>query len=219
MSVIVEFTLSNEGFVLGRALAADQDVDIVFERVISVDGSQTTYFWVIGDDPDETARHVRASPLVESLTTLDDLGDRALYGVQWTASGSDSGLLASLRRASGAVLAAETTRNGRWWFKARFVSREALGEFYRECRAASIMVEIEQIYQASSETVEPAAAVNALTESQREVLEHAVEAGYFAIPREASLGEVAADLEVSQQAVSETLRRGVHRILHTTVRA
>ena len=52
-----------------------------------------------------------------------------------------------------------------------------------------------------------------LTDSQREALLVAVETGYFEEPRNATLGEVAADLDISQPAASGLLRRGIKRLV------
>jgi len=52
-----------------------------------------------------------------------------------------------------------------------------------------------------------------LTDSQREALLVAFEAGYFEEPRNATLSEVAADLDISQPAASGLLRRGINRLI------
>jgi predicted DNA binding protein len=52
-----------------------------------------------------------------------------------------------------------------------------------------------------------------LTDSQREALLVALETGYFEEPRNATLSEVAADLEISQPAASGLLRRGIKRLV------
>ena len=52
-----------------------------------------------------------------------------------------------------------------------------------------------------------------LTDSQREALLIALEKGYFEEPRNATLGEVAAALDISQPAASGLLRRGTKRLV------
>ncbi|WP_049985600.1 helix-turn-helix domain-containing protein [Halobellus rufus] len=52
-----------------------------------------------------------------------------------------------------------------------------------------------------------------LTDSQREALLVALEKGYFEEPRNATLSEVAADLDISQPAASGLLRRGTKRLV------
>jgi len=52
-----------------------------------------------------------------------------------------------------------------------------------------------------------------LTDSQREALLIALETGYFEEPRNATLSDVAAELEISQPAASGLLRRGIKRLI------
>lgn len=52
-----------------------------------------------------------------------------------------------------------------------------------------------------------------LTSRQREVLDTAMRAGYFEVPRECTLAEVAAQLGIDKSTASTILRRGENRIL------
>jgi len=48
-----------------------------------------------------------------------------------------------------------------------------------------------------------------LTDKQREVLDTAREMGYFEVPRDATAAEIAEELDISPQAVSERMRRAI----------
>ena len=52
-----------------------------------------------------------------------------------------------------------------------------------------------------------------LTDSQREALLVAFETGYFEEPRDATLGELADELDISEPAASGLLRRGIKRLV------
>jgi len=54
-----------------------------------------------------------------------------------------------------------------------------------------------------------------LTDIQRETLTAALEAGYFAVPRTATLQDLADEFGVSDTAISQRIRRGVARLLTT----
>ncbi len=56
-----------------------------------------------------------------------------------------------------------------------------------------------------------------LTDPQYEVLTLACDRGYFAIPRQAELDDLAEELGVSHQALSERLRRGVEALVTDTL--
>lgn len=59
----------------------------------------------------------------------------------------------------------------------------------------------------------PRTSLDAVTERQRDVLETAYEMGYFEVPREVSVADVAADLGLDPSTVSEHLRRGERNLL------
>jgi hypothetical protein len=52
-----------------------------------------------------------------------------------------------------------------------------------------------------------------LTPAQREALAMAVDRGYFSSPREVSLSELATELSISKQAVSQRIRRANEKVL------
>ncbi len=52
-----------------------------------------------------------------------------------------------------------------------------------------------------------------LTERQQEVLETALREGYFTIPRDSTLSEVADTLDVDKSTASDVLRRGENRLM------
>jgi predicted DNA binding protein len=52
-----------------------------------------------------------------------------------------------------------------------------------------------------------------LTDRQRECLTAALRAGYFAVPRECTLAELAEQLGIDKSTASETIRRGTERVM------
>jgi predicted DNA binding protein len=56
-----------------------------------------------------------------------------------------------------------------------------------------------------------------LTPAQREVIITALKEGYFEIPRDTNLVEIAEELDISNQAVGERMRRAVAKLARSTV--
>ncbi|RDZ48686.1 DNA-binding protein, partial [Haloferax sp. Atlit-10N] len=56
-----------------------------------------------------------------------------------------------------------------------------------------------------------------LTAPQREALLAANRQGYFAVPREADLSELARELDATKSAISERLRRGTDQLIDHTI--
>jgi len=56
-----------------------------------------------------------------------------------------------------------------------------------------------------------------LTDAQFEALATAWERGFYTVPREVELVDIAADLGISHQALSERLRRGIDALIQDTL--
>jgi predicted DNA binding protein len=56
-----------------------------------------------------------------------------------------------------------------------------------------------------------------LTRAQREALGLAFDRGYFDVPRDGSLDEMATNLDISPQALSDRLRRGQRNLLEVAL--
>lgn len=128
--------------------------------------------------------------------------NQALHEIEW-ADGLPA-VLQSLGR-DGTVLEVTATA-GRWRVTAVASDRTSLTEAYRSCE---VPIEIESITTMSVDAVQDR---STLTECQLETIATALERNFYEIPRAITLEELATDLDVSHQAVSERLRRG-HRTL------
>ncbi len=56
-------------------------------------------------------------------------------------------------------------------------------------------------------------ATRELTPTERETVGRAIESGYYEVPRESTLGDLATEFEISDAAVSKTLRRAESKLL------
>ena len=63
------------------------------------------------------------------------------------------------------------------------------------------------------------AAGRELTPTERATVQRAVAAGYYDVPRAVTLGDLAASLDVSDAAVSKTLRRAETKLLEPALEA
>ena len=100
-----------------------------------------------------------------------------------------------------------------WEVRLTAPSHAALAAVYDRWRGLGMNLHIVSVSGEASDG-RPA---DGLTDSQREALLRAAEAGYFSVPRQTTLGEVAEGLSVSDQAVSERIRRGIHRLVRDSV--
>lgn len=126
-----------------------------------------------------------------------------LYRITWV--DRIERFLETLAGADAAVITATGDESG-WTFRMLFPDREALSQLCEDC--ASYEMTVRKIRRVD----EQRGGRGGLTPDQRAVLEAAMEHGYYAIPREIRLEELADRLGVSHQALSERIRRA-HRQL------
>jgi hypothetical protein len=93
---------------------------------------------------------------------------------------------------------------GTMLFSAVVPSRDVLRSIISDLRALGTDVSLERIRTGTAPKSNASDCV-ALTEKQREVLELAIESGYYDRPRETTLAELADELDVTASAVSQRL--------------
>lgn len=209
MSVILEFTIAPEAFALGRGLGTQSDVRIDLERIIPLDGSLIPFFWVEGGDPEVLKASVKESPYIENLTALDTVDGRTLYRVEWTGEAAAEDLLEGIKENEATILEAHS--NGRWEFRLRFLDHQQIADFYNYCTTNEISIDVGRVYTLTEESLQ--GRMFDLSQEQREALVLALRNGYFETPRETSMDALAAELGISQQAVSDRIRRGTNKVL------
>lgn len=200
-SLIVELRLPAYQFVLSRTLAAVPEMIVELERFVPTGPSSMPYLWATGDGRRGFEDAVETDPDVERVTPVDAFDGGGLFRVAWT--DVDSNLFEWLRAGESGALQA-IGQEDEWFLKLRFEDRGSIGEFQEYCQDHDVDFTLHRLY----ETRAPKLGQYDLTVAQRKAIVTALEMGYFAVPREAKLEEVAAELDLSTNAVSERLRRG-----------
>jgi predicted DNA binding protein len=99
-------------------------------------------------------------------------------------------------------------------FRVLFPDRDALSATYEFCRDRNLTFDLRQVYELSNASQR---GHFGLTDEQHDALVAGLKSGYFDVPRRATMDDLAADLGVSRQAVSERLRRGHHRLIESAL--
>jgi hypothetical protein len=210
-SVLAEFTLTSP--VLASAFRTCPDTHLVYvQESVPDDRPAQMAFWVVGDaacfqaamDDDGTVEDY------ERLATADD---RSLYRVEIADSTKSKLTYDSFFDAEGVVLSTVADADG-WHVRARFPNREELTRHRERCRSLGVGFTLDSVYTTSDVTGDH----SGLTPPQREALVAALEMGYFEVPREATAAELGERLGITQQAVSERLRRAVSTVVERAVR-
>ena len=208
MDVFVEFTVGAADFAFGDALTAAPDVSVSFERVVPASADELPYVWVTGPDvdafEDAVGRDARAD-----LTRLTAVSDSRLYEVAWT---EVPPLLHALTACDGVML--EVNADRRWFFRVRFPDHDVVSSFYD--RLPDVDLEVDRVRTLTDEFERDAR--YGLTPEQREAVAMAFDRGYFSTPRETTLSALADELGISQQALSDHVRRANEKILRRVLR-
>ncbi|WP_458205488.1 helix-turn-helix domain-containing protein [Haladaptatus sp. NG-SE-30] len=209
MSVTADLTISGEQFALGTALLTDTDVHVELERVVPASQQVLPFFWATGTEFESFEREVETSPHVENLVLLDQVGDRILYRAEW---GSEVESFIHGIVAVGATIL-EAHSNDEWRFRLRFDDHEDLSDFNDYCDDHDIQYRLDRVLTDTDVDHQEFG----LTDEQREALVLAVERGYFDVPRGVTLGDLADEFDISQQALSERVRRAAGNVLRTVL--
>jgi len=168
------------------------------------------FFKVHGSARSSFETTVRDHPAVSDIHAVNIHDDEALYALSWQSA--DDTFLSMVQGLDGHVLEA-TGGATQWQFQLRFPSHGALSTFQEDCFEADLPLDIERIYNPTKPDAGP---WYGLTAPQRETLSAAVESGYYSLPRRISTEELAEEFDVSDQTITERLRRAIETLVTNT---
>lgn len=214
--IIFEFTVPAADFVLGEALGDTPDVLVEAERFIPTNDEPLPFLWVTDGATSEFETRVRDDSTVDRLVRTVQLQTGALYRLEWDYDDGegDGDLLEWFATASHDSTALQATGcEGTWTLKLRFPSRGDLDALQTFLGDHDVGYDVVRLYDLD----DPKLGQYNATRKQREALLAALEQGYFAIPREATLQDVAAALDISAKSASERIRRGQTNLITNTL--
>lgn len=211
MSVIAELSIPAHEFELGRILDIEGATTIELEEMVPLGETAVPFFSVHEGTRDAFEERVRDHPSVESLQQVSTHDSEVFYSLNWR---HERDLVFEGFLETRAHLLTATGHANRWNFELRFPDHDALSAFKQYCENAQISLEVQRIYNPTKPGDAP---WFGLTEVQRSTLMYAVEEGYYAIPREISTQELADEFGVSDQAVTERLRRATIALVENTL--
>ncbi|SFS44803.1 helix-turn-helix domain-containing protein [Halostagnicola kamekurae] len=208
MSTIAEFRFPATETML--ATTFEQVPDIRFELESSVSQNRPC-LWVIGADPETVREAFETDPAVEGYEHLVTAGDRLLYDVRF--AGTTPLLSDELLEGTCSLLAVWGV-DGWWQARVRVRDRDDLWTIRDRLLEEDITADLRRVTDVTAETTRD----TRLTPEQQEALEAALEEGYFEIPRQISMEELAETLDISHQALSERLRRAYETLVNEELR-
>ena len=211
MSTIANIELPADEFALYDTLVAVPDLELDVERVVAHDDERVMPFiWVSSDHLEEVEQAFENDASIENLELLSDLDDERLYRMDWTTQ--IEVVVQILVDADATVLDAFGT-DGRWEFRILFPEREALSATHEFCEAEGLTMDIQNIYEMDADRH----GRFGLSEAQHETLVAAFEHGHYEVPRDITLDDLATELDISHQALSERFRRAYSTLIENTL--
>lgn len=214
MSVIIETSIPSTDFGFGTVFSDTTADRFELKQIIPIQGGTLAPFvraYTANIDALET--QLATDERITDITLINEFADSVLFQIDWNPS--IDGFFTVVSDHDGLILTGTGTPN-RWEFQLQFPDHETLSAFAGACRDAEVSLNISRIYTPSETDTEIGIATDIaaqLTASQRETLKIALEKGYFEIPRQISLDELAEKSEISGVAIDQRLRRGLTTVL------
>ena len=216
MSLIAEYTLETPFLLEALESTPEMMVQIETLHTDSVRSSKLM-FWAWGADFRTFERSMDDDSTIREYKCLTEFQDRRLYRITASEEG-ERVFTYRVMTAHDIISLYEIGNHEGLTIRARFPGRDALTAYRDFCQEKELTFQLQNLYSeeqhvAGGEIHDP----HGLTPPQREVLQISLEQGYFAIPRQITLDEIADELDVSVQAVSTRLRRALRTLLQNTI--
>jgi len=211
MTVIADLRVPPAEFVLAHSLYSVDDAQVEVERVAATDEDHVTpYFWVTAEDLDAFDDALREDGTARNPNLLERNDRERLYRVDWHAP--DHGIVAAIANSLATLLTASAADE--WHVRLLFPDGDALSSFHDHAQRCDLTFDADRLYRPD----DPGEFEQyGLTADQREALLAALRAGYFDVPRESTLAAVAAELDISDTALSTRLRRAHANLIRATI--
>lgn len=213
MNLIAEFELSNPILQRTRRAVPELVVEVEDEQ-LSPEARPRLVIWAIGETPalETFEAELPADPTIDAFERLAEVDGRRLYRISLTEVGA-VGMTYSDAIELGITFLDVRGAGDRVRYRAQVPTREALFAYREACRDRGLSFRLTGLYHGEDD----GRTDSELTRRQREVLETALERGYFDVPRQVTLAELAEELEISDQALSALVRRGLANHLRQTL--
>lgn len=204
---VVRGEIPAEEFALYEALSSLPGVEFEVERVVqSGDEAAMPLMWIRNADSKAITTAFENDPSVRDLTLLSSFDDEHLYRMEWV---SEVQVVLQMLTNSNATIMDAYGTNGRWYLRVLYPDRDALQKTVEFVDEEGFTFELSAIREMEGEPT----GRYGLTEPQLEALSTALIDGYFQVPREIDQSDLADELGISHQALSERLRRATGTLI------
>ncbi|MFC4989150.1 helix-turn-helix domain-containing protein [Saliphagus infecundisoli] len=205
MTTVTELALSSDDVALSETFEVLPELEMRIKSVVAEGAQQTMpLVWIAGEPNEEIEEALADDSSVDTFDCLlEESGDSEwLYRIEYASDVGD--MCGAIFANDGTILDAQCSSD-HWTFRLLFPERDLLSETVSELEDQGIHVDVKRMVEAGRNADLEATA--ALTEAQEEAINEAYDRGYYDVPRRISLEDLATELDISHQALSERLRR------------
>ena len=204
---VVRGEIPAEEFALYKTLEAEPKARFEAERVVqSGEDAVMPLLWVRNVEPTVFEKAVEADSSVEEFSLLSEFKDAYFYQMEWI---SEVDLVLQMLLNSKATILDAYGHDQRWYLRILYPNKGYLTKTNDYVREQGLTFNITAVRRMQGEPI----GRYGLTAPQFEALSTASNAGYYEIPRDVDLQELAKELGISHQALSERLRRATNRLV------
>lgn len=211
MAIEASFTVDQPEFPLSAVFEELPDASIELDRVVPTKDAIVPYFWIYSENIDELTIDMENDEGVEKFKVVDELEEQMLVRIDWNLEYES--ILTGIVNTDVTLLSGLGNKEN-WTFEVRSNNQKGISKFQSYCIEKDIPIELTQLHALSPLKSDRE---YDLTEGQRSALVLAYSRGYFDSPRNATQDDLADELEISRQAVSSRLQRGLRRLVASTL--
>ena len=211
MAIEASFTIDQPEFPLHAVFEALPDANIELDRVVPTKDAVVPYFWIYSENISELSADMGDDEGVDDFKVIDELEEQMLVRIDWNLD-HESVLTAIVN--TDVTLLSGLGDEKNWTFEVRSSDQKQVSEFQTYCHENDVPITLAQLHALSP--LESDREYD-LTDGQRKALVLAYSRGYFDSPRNATQADLADELDISRQAVSSRLHRGLRRLVASTL--
>ncbi len=211
MSTLITAAIPCGEFALSETLERVPEATFECEKIVdTAEGTVMPLVWARAPDLEELQAALEADSTIESLDLLSEFDEERLYRMEWV---DHIELIMEMIMHEEAAILDASTEQGTWVLRVLYPASDGPSETLEYCENNGLTMDVISVRELDADPSGP----YGLTESQYEALTAATEQGYYDVPRDVDLDDLADELGISHQALSERLRRGVNALVTDTL--
>jgi len=212
MSVIAEYRIQSPKLFVSDALQHVPKMELEIAQEVRAEPDRPyLLIWARSGDFERFEGALESDETVTDIERYSQAGDSILYRMRFTDAVE---IVAHSLWVEIGVKPIDIFYTDGWWEnRIRLSDRTDLSTIEEWFVERGVEFDLQRVY---TDNQGPGTRVE-LTDQQREVLSVALEMGYFEIPRQITMSDIADELGISSQAVSERLRRGHRQLIRESL--